>query len=239
MRAPRDLLAALVAAEEAAGEQQTFLLVYTGGGRELLVAGWPEDLAAPSTEEVDDLQERGWVRVTDAEGKGRTFAITVDGRDAASAHARQRAAAEVSAVQLDWSAVNPILERTYKAYTDAGAPEFGIETAKVLGGVEDPVSSRVAIRELVRAGYLEAVIDTDVSDIPVIVRPMPVTLQLLAGWPGGTAEAALDELMEALDRAISLTADPEERSRLMRVRDGLGGVARDIVLAYLEKKIGA
>jgi len=41
----------------------------------------------------------------------------------------------------------------------------------------------------------EALTDVDQSDVPLTVRPTPITLQLLAGCPDGSAEAALDELV--------------------------------------------
>jgi hypothetical protein len=104
---------------------------------------------------------------------------------------------------LDWPAVTPVLDALWEAYTAAGASEYGVETETVLAKLEDQAAARAAVRELVRGGYLETVADIDQSDIPPAVRPTPLTLQLLAGWPGGTAEAALDELIAALDQAYS------------------------------------
>lgn len=239
MRDIREILGALVAADEAAPEQQTFMLIYAGAGREILAAGWPEDLAAPSKEEVDELEERGWVRVTDAEGSGRSFAVTVAGRDAARARARQLSAATGSAVALDWTAVTPVLDSLWEAYVAAGAPEHGVETEPVLRELEEPAAGRAAVRELVRGGYLEALADVEQADIPLVVRPTPPTFQLLAGWPGGTPEAALAELVAALDQAIDSTPEGEQHSKLARVRDGLLGAAHDVAIAYFEKKVGA
>ncbi len=89
-----------------------------------------------------------------------------------------------------------------------------------------------------RGGHLEALADDESSDVPLAIRPSTETLKLLAGWPGGTAEAALDELVNALDQAIASTPAGEERSKVVRFRESLVGAARDIVIAYLEKKIG-
>lgn len=239
MRDPREILSALVAADEAAGEPQMIVLHYTAQGPVILGhPGWPKDREPPSSVEVDHLEERDWVRVSSAEGKGRNFAVTVAGQDAARAHARQRSAAAASAVALDWSAVNPVLEHFYDAYVEAGAPEHGVESEAVLRRTDDPGSGRAALRELVRAGYLEGLTEVEQVDIPLSVRPTPSTLQLLAGWPGSTPEAALDELVGALDQAIATTADEDKRSKLVRVRDGLLGGARDVALAYFEKKVG-
>jgi hypothetical protein len=76
------------------------------------------------------LAERGCVSIERADGKGRAFAVTIHGREAASAYGRQRSAAGGSAVALDWSVVNPVLEVLYDAYTQAGAPEHGVEASR-------------------------------------------------------------------------------------------------------------
>jgi hypothetical protein len=239
MRDERDLLAALVAADRAAGEAELFVLTYTGNGPVIVGhAGWQEDAEPPSSVEVDRLAERGWVSIERAGGKGRAFAVTIHGRKSASAYARQRSAAGGAAVALDWSAVNPVLEAFYDAYTQAGAPEHGIESEPVLRTIEDPEGARAALRELVRGGYLEGLADVEQVDIPLAVRPTPATLQLLARWPGSNSEAALAELVSALDQAIETTPAGEKRSTLVRVRDGLLGAARDIALSYLEGKVG-
>jgi hypothetical protein len=236
----RDLIAELVAADEAAGEAQTFQVYQAGGGRKIVGhPGWPNETTPPSQIEVDELEERGWVRIERTDGMSRIFAITVAGRDAGRARSRALAAGASSAVVLDWRAVTPVLDALWEAYTANGAPEYGVATATVLRTFEDSAGAGAAVRELVRGGYLETVADSDQSDIPQAVRPLPLTFQLLAGWPGGTAEAALDELVAALDKAIEGTEPGEEQSKLIRVRDGLLSAARDIALTWLERKMGA
>jgi hypothetical protein len=239
VRDPRDILAALVVADEAAPEQQTFILVYAGVGREIIAIGWTTDLLnpAPSAEEIDDLAERDWVRVTDVDGQGRSFAVTVAGRNAAKARARQLSAAAASAVVLDWAAVTPVLDSLWGAYVVAGAPEHGVETEPVLRDLDEPTAGRAAVRELVRGGFLEALLDVEQADVPSAVRPTPLTLQLFAGWPGSASEAILDQLIAAMSEAIDSTSDEDKRTALVRVREGLLGAARDTALAYFDKKV--
>jgi hypothetical protein len=238
VRDERDLLAALVAADNAAGEAELFVLTYTGEGPQIIGhPGWPEDAEPPSYLEVDRLAERNWLSVERAEGKGRAFAVSLGGREAASAQARQRAAAGGSPVSLDWHEVTPVLEAFYDAYTSAGAPEYGIESQPVLATLEDPEGGRARLRELLRGGYLEGLTDVDEIDIPLTVRPTTTTLQLLGRWPGSNPEAALDELVAALDEAIESAPDEEKRSKLVRVRDDLLGAAKDVFLAYLATRI--
>lgn len=62
---------------------------------------------------------------------------------------------------------------------------------------------------------------------------------MLDGWPAGVAQESLNELVAAVDSEIDRTTDPEKQSKLRAVRDGLVGAARDIAIAYIEKKVGA
>ncbi len=61
---------------------------------------------------------------------------------------------------------------------------------------------------------------------------------MFAGWPVSAAQDVLDDLTAALDTEIDLTSDTDKRSRLIAVRDGLLGAARDIAIAWAERKIG-
>ncbi len=69
-----------------------------------------------------------------------------------------------------------------------------------------------------------------------MVRPTPKTFELEAGWPGSSAEAVLADLVSALEREIASTEEPERRSALVKVRDGLLGAAREFLIAYLANK---
>ena len=77
------------------------------------------------------------VRVTDAEGKGRTFAVTSarPGHREPAARWSARAAAPGAgpgpSVDLEWSAVSGVLAQVYQAYVTAGAPENGVDTTSL------------------------------------------------------------------------------------------------------------
>ena len=126
---PRDLLATIVAAEEVSDNREPFVLYYSAGGPVIIAPPkWPDDEPVPSSVEVDDLAERGWVRLYPSEGSGQAFASTARGQEVARAYARERAAAQASAVSLDWPSVNPVLERFLEAYESQGAPEHGVDS---------------------------------------------------------------------------------------------------------------
>lgn len=232
-----ELLGRLVAADNVAEEPRTFTLIYPSGGREIIGhSGWPQGQPTPSELQVDELESFGWVRVTSADGKGRQFSVTGTGRRAWGEHVAQRSHVP-SRVKLDWPAARPLLEQIYDQYQEEGAPARGVDTLPMTSDKETGQRVAAIVRELARSGFLEVVWAS--ADGPRMVRPSPVTLQMLGGWPVDGAQEALTGLVDALTAEIDRTPDPERRSVLMQVRDGLVGAARDIAIAYIEKKIGA
>jgi|BarGraIncu00222A_1022003.scaffolds.fasta_scaffold39704_2 hypothetical protein len=232
-----EVLGLLVAADNAAREPGTFLLVYVGGGgREIIGhAGWPDDAHAPSDLQVDELADLGWVRLTGEDGKGRTFAVTGGGRDAWSEHVAELS--HVAArVELDWPAARPLLEEIYQRYQDEGAAARGVNTFPMTGDETTGRQATAVVRELVRSKLLDVTRGT--ADRPHWVRPTPLALRMLGGWPADGAQEVLSGLVEALNTEIDRTPDSGRRSVLVQVRDGLIGGARDVAIAYIEKKTG-
>ena len=67
-------------------DPESFVLVYAGGGtRDILHAGWDESWGVPTAEDVDDLEELGYLRSEPPKNSKRIFALTVRGRDEARA----------------------------------------------------------------------------------------------------------------------------------------------------------
>jgi hypothetical protein len=112
---------------------------------------------------------------------------------------------------------------------------MGVDISGLVGVEADDDAIQAVVRALVDAGYL-AVHFESAAGIQM-VSPTPKTLELEAGWPSSSAQAAVDELVVALDAEISATPDPERRSKLLSVRDGLVGAARDVAIAWAEKKM--
>jgi hypothetical protein len=74
-----EILALFVQADEAAGEPQTFVMTYVGFGERAWVGvlGWPDDLEVPSEHKMDDLAERGWLRILDTQARrGRSLSLS-------------------------------------------------------------------------------------------------------------------------------------------------------------------
>jgi hypothetical protein len=59
----------------------------------------------------------------------------------------------------------------------------------------------------------------------------------LGAWP--TADMFVDQLAEALRRAADDEPEPERQGRLRQAADVLGGMARDVAVAFVSAKIGS
>jgi hypothetical protein len=168
--------------------------------------------------------------------KGRQFAVTAGGRQAWLDHveANSPEPSVGGPATLEWDRTRTLLRMLYEAYVDRGAPRRGVDSLTLIAGVNDPHSARAQLEELVRGGYLESA--TPQQRVR-LVRPTTKTLQMFAGWPSSSAEDTLSTLVAALNTEITETADPDRRTTLRRVRDGLLGAAQDIALKVIEQKI--
>jgi hypothetical protein len=81
-------------------------------------------------------------------------------------------------------------------------------------------------RDLRAAGwfgaYFEGGGEFSVNEISEAAR------RTVGAWP--SPERAADRLLAAVERAIEQAATPEERGRLVKIRDGLAGVGRDLLV---------
>jgi predicted nucleotide-binding protein len=76
----RRILQAETALRGLSGGDDEFTLYYSGEGPEILHGGWDRSWAVPSTQIVDDLGELRLVRIGSADGKGRSFSLSIGGR---------------------------------------------------------------------------------------------------------------------------------------------------------------
>ncbi len=227
----------LVAADDAVGESRTFTLTYTGGfDQRVLIghAGWPQEQPAPSDVQVDELGARDWLRITAYNGKGRIFAVTAEGHHAWHEHLAQTSHVP-GRVDLTWTAARPFLQELYEVYRDQGAPALGVNLVPLLKDETRKRQVEALVPELVRGGWLE--VGRDSAAGPVGVRPTTKTLQVFAGWPSGPADDVVEDLASAIQAEIDKAADPDEKSRLVQLRDGVLGIGRDPFLHWAEQKV--
>jgi hypothetical protein len=205
--------------------------------------------ALPPEFDVDEewlwrLEEQGYVRIERRRGLDRV-SVTAHGEDLALKLRRlddESEPAPGDAISLDWEAVaRPTLEATYRAWLARGAPAEGISIATVVRARErpsrDPETYR-AVALLHQGGYLDQISDLIVDNAPGLVAVSAQGLEVVGGWPSTTAEAASKALLAALDQEIAATDEPEEKGRLVRLREaavevGTGTLTQ--VLAHIVK----
>jgi hypothetical protein len=234
-----EALKLLVEADRRANQPSQFVLTYTGGPFNAVIVGhpgWPQEQTPPGAVLLDELADRDWVVVTSRDGKQRHFRLAQKGRDEWAAHERA-AQPPAAAVDLDWSEARVLLHDLYDMWLVNGAADEGIYLDSFYAEAVDLKQTEALVRELCRDGYLDVTFNS--ADGPRGVRPSSKTLKLEAGWPAGTGEAAIADLVQALDREISQTPEQsKKRSVLLAMRDGVIGLGGDFFLAYVEKKAG-
>lgn len=232
------VLGRLVAADDARSEPDSFTLTYAGGEPVFAGRRWPADTPVPSHVQIDELADSGWVRIGSYQGdKGRIFTVTNLGRQVWREHVAQRDRPPGPRVELDWPAARELLKDIYEAYLNQGAPEKGVDLLQTLTDPEAGRRADALVRELVRSDYLDVTFRS--ADGPRAVRPARKAIEMFGGWPASSAQESLNELVAAIDTEINRTPDPDRKSKLQAVRDGLTGAAQQIAIAYIEKKIGA
>jgi hypothetical protein len=140
---------------------------------------------------------------------------------------------------LDWrTEVLPVLEAAYGLIgSSAGFADAGeVDTDSLNGALgrdrHDPRTS-VVLRHLVSGGYIRTVYETDQVPEPSVFAFEDRALQLVAGWPTSSGEAALEKLLAVLDERIATAPDGEHRGRLVKFRDGVLAAGREVAVGVL------
>lgn len=92
------------------------------------------------------------------------------------------------------------------------------------------------LRSLTRGGYIE-VIDNgpDQTAGPRLFALTDKALQVVASWPSTTGEAAVQKLVAELDRRIEDEPDEARKGKLVKLRDGILDVGKDVAAGVLTK----
>jgi hypothetical protein len=234
-----DLLVRLVELDD--GGYETFHPHFPGDGtpREAnLLNHGDETIPEGPTRELAD---RGYLDMEPHPGKrlGK-FRISERGRSLAA----QLASVGEAAVDLSWSAVEPILIQIHKVWLSEGAPPLGIPGAMIVGKLQPQPETALfsaILHELQRGEWIEYRAGLG-PPLPQGVRPTPKTIAYLEGWPTQDAQALGQQFVTRLEEAIEAEPDEVKRSKL---RDALatGGsalrdVAVDVAGATLARSIG-
>jgi hypothetical protein len=105
-------------------------------------------------------------------------------------------------------------------YVDALAAHLNIDPAQA--------QAQIAVAALSDDGYLDGMRVAEIRGPIVITHISAKARRELGLWP--SAEAGADRLMASLDALIA-QAESDDRSRLEKVRDGLMGAGRDLVVS--------
>lgn len=171
---------------------------------EIIHAGLEEDFCAGADQDIDDLLDQGFLRPSPRSSS--SYDLTDEG----FAYARK----------LELS-------------REASASEPG---QAATGYVLDWHAHVLPVLEAVGRAYHRGTVDLGIT--PEIVnaelqRKAKKGLQVTAGWPSGSGEVALERLLALIENRIAESATDEERTRWVRLRDGITGVGRDAVAETL------
>jgi hypothetical protein len=240
------LLVQLAAADAAVRPKRPQFLFIKAGGMTQSVShpGFPDGEIACEEADIFDLEDGGYLRFHSTD-RGIVFDVTTAGRRRAAeldhAH-RASAGGPVDQHALDWSTrVLPVLNALARAYSHAPSA-IGVRTEAVVEELEadsDTDSVALVLDELVRAGYLEETLGADQLPGPASSRLTEKGLQVTAGWPSASGEVALDRLLTVIEERIEASTTEEERSKWERLRDGLAGVGRDVIVGVLTTTVNA
>jgi DNA-binding PadR family transcriptional regulator len=208
-------------------------------------AGFPDHEIAAEEADIRDLEEAGYLRFHPS-NHGIIFDVSSAGRKRAEEleHAFTAVSGGVDTADhaLEWSThVLPILSAAARAYSRAPSP-LGAHTGTIMEELAPDADEETVMRvldELVRAGYLEETLGTDQLPGPAAVRLTEKGLQVTAGWPTASGEIALDRLLAVIEQRIDAAETDDERSRWERLRDGVTGVGRDVLVGVLTTTVNA
>jgi len=124
----------------------------------------------------------------------------------------------------------PILEAVADA--EAAGADATNDTIAEATGLEDREIQR-GLLALYEAQYLTG-IEAAAEELCYLIniRLLERGRREVRQWP---AENAVDRFVEALSERIEETTDPEERSRLEKLREGALSIGRDVLVAVLTK----
>lgn len=158
------------------------------------------------------------------------FRITAAGRDAIARY-REPAGPSVGAMNTSWERLRPILSVVVDQWEEQGARD-AVAVDTIVAALADEMQAadvRRALELFERDGCLVAEFKMG-TDGPIAVTPDTRALQLVRGWPTEATDAAIVQgLIEALEAAIQDTSDPDEKSRLRKLRDAAGDVAKSVL----------
>jgi hypothetical protein len=117
-----------------------------------------------------------------------------------------------------------LLEAARRLEATPRDPIWGHEIAHSLQMTDTDAAACLA--RLGAAGYVELL---NVDQFVGITNISEDAAREVGLWP--TADVAADRLIAALEAAIKRTDEPEQKTRLQKIRDGFAGAGRDVAVS--------
>jgi hypothetical protein len=136
---------------------------------------------------------------------------------------------------LDWNEkVRPVLAALYRVVERTGPREM-VDSEFVLeelgwDGAEDNERLDRILDNLYRAGYVDG---SQVGTGWTFLRLKEPALRIVAGWPGAVDDQTAARLIELVAERMHEEADPDEQTKLRRLRDGLLEVSTGVLTGVL------
>lgn len=135
---------------------------------------------------------------------------------------------------MDWSEAAPVIAATYGLLNE----DDTTTQEAVIAVLKRPAGDDRTIRALAHLYKFNFINGPTIEErpVPILIEPTEKGLQQTSGWPkpGAAGEEQVAQLLAALDERIESDETPEEeKSNLRRIREGVVGASRDILVGVL------
>lgn len=124
----------------------------------------------------------------------------------------------------------PILKQVVEAFNRGELVKDARRLAELTG--LDQADALRGLEALHQAGYIDGIDASTMQDRFALldIRPLERARRATGDWP---AENAYDQLIELLERRIAETDDPDQRTKLIKLRDGVLAAGRDLITSVM------
>jgi hypothetical protein len=140
----------------------------------------------------------------------------------------------------DWTEeALPVLQAVYRAQS-ANPNQIDVSQNQVnqeLGRGPESFETDRMLLYLTDAGYIEGTATIEQFFGPLHMRLTEKGLQATAGWPSTHADAIVESLIAAFDERIRQAGTAEERSKLIKARDALIGLGREVLADVIAAQV--
>lgn len=235
---------------ERTGQKESIIFFTTNAGTLIQHHGLDDRTRRVSMGDLEELSGHGLIDINYRSQTQGNFRVTGAGFEAVEQIKRQEdALAEPAVVPdegkrmgLQWqSEVLPVLRTVNELYpsvpSDRGVTQEQIN--EKLGRDKRDPHTGLVLRKLEEAGYVEGKMRVDEVEGPWSCGPAAKALELLAGWPTERGDAALAQLIAALERKIEETPDEVEKGKLRQVLTSVREVGQGVMVGVLSEVIRA